>query len=207
MKITIHILTVCLLLLFSCQPEVQQSQEVLTQKQLEEKLLSMDAFHQFLEVEAKVQEEIEQKRIKLDKKDHWWVLNIHEKYPKMDDFLSTASAVSIRKYTLLTGIDLMEGDSDMKALLLQIHEELSDRFIIQIADLNELLFFSEQLRSTDTSHAKSNCLRYCDREANEEFVKVLETCQRSDLTYCQHRALMARQYFHRGCMAGCNHRE
>jgi len=207
MKITIHILTVCLLLLFSCQPEVQQSQEILTQEQLQEKILSMDAYHQFLEVEAKVQEKIEQKRRKLDKKDHWWVLNIHEKYPKMNDFLSTASTASIRKYTLLTGIDLMEADSEMRALLMKIHEELSDRFIFQISELNELLFFSEQFRPTETSHAKSNCLRYCDREANEEFEKVLETCQRSDLMYCQYRALMARQYFHRGCMAGCNHRE
>ena len=207
MKITIHILIASLLLLFSCQAEEQQTQEILTQEQLQEKLLSMDAFHQFLEVEAKVQEEIEHKRTKLDRKDHWWVLNIHEKYPKMNDFLSTASTASIRKYTLLTGIDLMEGNSEMRTLLMKIHEELSDRFIFRIRDLNKLLFFSEQLRPTEMAHAKSNCLRYCNREANEEFEKVLESCQRSDLMYCQHRALMARQYFHRGCMAGCNHRE
>lgn len=207
MKNTIYILTTCLILLFSCQPEVEITQEILTQEQLNEKLLSLDAFHQFLEAEQKLEQKIEDRRKNLDQKDLWWLLNIHEKYPKIENFLEKASSRSIRKYSLLSGIDVAEGNSKIKTLLQQIHEELSKGYVFQISDLNELLFFANNTEEFEEAQAKSNCLRYCDREAKDEFEKVLESCERDNLSYCQHRALMARHYFHIGCMRGCNHQE
>ncbi|MEL6257211.1 MAG: hypothetical protein AAFR87_34775 [Bacteroidota bacterium] len=206
MKNTILIL-ISFLLLFSCQPEIQRSQEILTKKELGEKLYKMDAFHRFLEVEEKYEQEVEGKRINLEQKDHWWVLHIHEKYPSLEGFLETAPERSIRKYELLTGIDVLAGNPEIFTLLQRIHSELEDRFIFQIGDLNELLFYSKKPELLEASYAKKNCLNFCNREANDEFERVLGSCTRSDQMYCTHRALIARHYFHRGCMAGCNYQE
>lgn len=207
MKNTIYVLSTFLLLLFSCQPEVHRNPEILNRQELQEKLLQIEAFHEFQDAERNFRQEIDEKWENLDPKDHWWIRYIHEKYPSIEHLLSKASPSSIRKYALLTGIDVLEGNHLISQSLQKIHEELDDRYIFQVSDLNELLFLRNEGKKPEHSYAKTNCLRFCDNAANDEFIRVLESCERSDLMYCQYQALMARHYFHRGCMAGCNYPE
>lgn len=117
-------------LLFSCQSIDKPLGKIrLNENQLSEILMDMEEYQAYVFAYQELQRKLAQRASNMSSEDEAWLQSIHAKYEQHDDFLRLSKEEEIARYNKLTGIDLINDQSDLARHFGALKEKLDDRYL------------------------------------------------------------------------------